>query len=138
LTLPDWDKSLFDGLIMEVSCHEILDRLPPARTAAETSRAAPNTLLLSDGSAGDDSMSFGWVLSLYDGTVLARCSGPAAGHELPFRSEGYGMLSAVRFLFHIFEYCQETRVGLYRFITDNQGLIRRVITSLAYDEPYPK
>jgi hypothetical protein len=60
-TLPDWDKSLFDGLLMEVSCHEILDLLPPARAAADTLHAAPNTLLVSDGSAGNEWMSFGWV-----------------------------------------------------------------------------
>ncbi len=82
-------------------------------------------------------MSFGWVLSSQDGTVLARCSGPAPGHESSFRSEGYGMLSAARFLQHLFEYCHETRAGPFQFITDNQGLIRRVMTSLAYDSPYP-
>jgi hypothetical protein len=120
---------------MEVSCHEILDLLPPARASEDTTLADPNTLLVSDGSAGDELMSFGWVLSLHDGTVLARCSGPAPGHESSFRSEGYGMLSAARFLQHIFEYCHETRAGPFRFITDNQGLIRRVMTSLAYDAP---
>jgi hypothetical protein len=82
-------------------------------------------------------MSFGWVLSLHDNTVLARCSGPAPGHESSFCSVGYGMLSTVRFLQHIFEYCQETLAGPFQFITDNQGLIRRVMTSLAYDDPYP-
>jgi hypothetical protein len=44
------------------------------------------------------------------------------------------MLSAVGFLFSIFKYCQETRIGPYQFITGNQGLIPRVITSLAYDD----
>ncbi len=47
------------------------------------------------------------------------------------------MLSAARFLQHLFEYCHETRAGPFQFITDNQGLIRRVMTSLAYDAPYP-
>jgi hypothetical protein len=132
-TLPDWDKSLFDGLLMKVSCHKI----PPAQASTDTTHAAPYTILVSDGSACDKSMSFGWVLSLHDGTVLARCSGPVPGQELSFRSEGYGMLSEIRFLQHIFEYCHETRAGPFRFITDNQGLIRRAITSLAFDDPYP-
>jgi hypothetical protein len=70
-TLPDWDKSIFDGLLMEVSCHEILDFLPSARASADTRHTAPNTLQVSNGSAGDKSLSFGWVLSLHDGTVLA-------------------------------------------------------------------
>jgi hypothetical protein len=35
------------------------------------------------------------------------------------------------------EYCHETRAAPFRFITDNQGLIRRVMKSLAYDDPYP-
>jgi hypothetical protein len=60
-TLPDWDKSLFDGLIMEVSYHEILNRLPPERAAVDMSRAAPNTLLVSNGSAGKEMMAFSWV-----------------------------------------------------------------------------
>jgi hypothetical protein len=132
-TLSDWDKSLYDGLLMEVSCHEILNLLPPAQVSVDTTHAAPYTLLVSD----DESMSFGWVLSLHDGTVLAQCSGPAPGHESSFRSEGYGMLSTVRFLQHIFEYCHEIGAGPFRFITDNQGLIRRVMTSLVYDDPYP-
>jgi hypothetical protein len=74
---------------------------------------------------------------LHDGTVLAQCSGPAPGHESSLRSEGHGMLSNVRFLQHIFEYCEESRARPFRFITDNQGLIGRVMTSLAYDNPYP-
>ena len=136
-TLPDWDKSLFDGLSMEVSCHDILARFQHTRKYNVQPGSAPYSLLVSDGSAGNNSMSFGWVLSMLDGTVLAKCSTPAPGHESSFQLEGYGMLPAARFLLHLFEYCQDTCAGPYKFITDNLGLIVRVRTSLKHTEPYP-
>ncbi len=70
VTLPDWDKSLSDGLIMEVSCHEILDLLPPARPSSATTPVDTNTLLVSDGTAANESTSFGWLLSPSDAPVL--------------------------------------------------------------------
>ena len=122
---------------MEVSCHEILARFQHVRKDNVQPGSAPYSLLVSDGSAGNNSMSFGWVLSMLDGTVLAKCSTPAPGHKSSFQLEGYGMLPAARFLLHLFEYCQDTCAGPYKFITDNLGLIVRVRTSLKHTKPYP-
>ena len=116
------------------SCYTILDILQ--RNSALRTNPSAN-LFVSDGSASSGSMSFGWVLSTHNGEILIRCSGPAPGKESSFRSEGYGMLSVVRFLFHLFEYCQQTHPGPFRFITDNQGLLTRVQSALQYDDPYP-
>jgi hypothetical protein len=124
--LPEWDRTLFDGLVLVESCYEILERLKNALELANDNGEAPYTLFVSNGSAGDGSMSFRWVLCMQNDITLAQCSGPAPGHESSFRSKGYGMLSAVRFLHHLFEYCQDNFVGPYRFVTDNQGLITRV------------
>ena len=105
--LPEWDRTLFDGLILVDSCYKILERLKSALELADAAGEAPYTLFVSDGSAGNDSMSFGWVLCMQNDITLARCSGPAPGHESSFRSEGYSMLSAVRFLHHLFDSCQD-------------------------------
>jgi hypothetical protein len=47
------------------------------------------------------------------------------------------MLSAVRFLHHVFLFSQDIFIGPYRFVTDNQGLITRVQNQLTYTKSYP-
>ena len=47
------------------------------------------------------------------------------------------MLSAARFLHHLFQFCQDLFVGPYQFVTDNQGLITRVTDRFTYAESYP-
>jgi hypothetical protein len=37
----------------------------------------------------------------------------------------------------MFEYCHKTKAGPFWFITNNQGLIGHIMTSLAYEAPYP-
>jgi hypothetical protein len=133
--LPDWDKSLFNGLIMENSCYNIpalllhLTQLPT--TASRHTHYSSATV--------QQAMvpSFGWALSMLGGRILARCSGPAPGHKFSFQLEGYGMLAAVRFLHYLLIFCQCIFVGPYRFVTDNQGLITRVQDRLTYVKPYP-
>eukprot|EP00957_Ditylum_brightwellii_P092558 7048445-Ditylum_brightwellii.AAC.1 len=52
-------------------------------------------LIASNGSASeqDDTVSFGWKISLLDATTLATHSDPAFGQALLFCTEGYGLLS---------------------------------------------
>ena len=60
-------------------------------------------LNISNRSTFNASMSFGWALSLPDGTCLATCSGPAYGaKQSSFRVEGYNLLSLVHFLHCVF------------------------------------
>jgi hypothetical protein len=81
-TLPDWDRTLFDGLILIKSCYGILlDHLRNALEFADDNGDTLYTLFVSDGSTGDDSIAFSWVLSMLNETILARCSGSAPGHE---------------------------------------------------------
>jgi hypothetical protein len=50
--------------------------------------------------------SFGWSLSLPNGQRLATCSGPVFGIKpTSYRADGYGMLSLLCFLLHLFQYC---------------------------------
>jgi hypothetical protein len=80
ILISEWDKYLFDALIMEYSCYNILSLLKNSLGSTAHGDIAPHSrLLISNGSAGDGSMSFGWALSMLDGRILARCSGPAPG-----------------------------------------------------------
>jgi len=64
----------------------------------------------SDGSVRyDTDGAFGWVLSLPNKVRLATCSGPAFGSNISsYRAEGYGMLSFLRFILRLFQYCDAT------------------------------
>jgi hypothetical protein len=56
--------------------------------------------------AVNQSMTFGWVLSLPTGYHLTTCLGPAPGStQSSFHAEGYGMLLISHFLFHLFHFC---------------------------------
>jgi hypothetical protein len=65
-------KSLFDGLIMMESYFDIIALLKNALQyyADSDGLAPPSSLPVSDGSAGDNAMSFGWVFSKQDGCTL--------------------------------------------------------------------
>jgi hypothetical protein len=83
-------------------------------------------------------MTFGWVIALPNGRRLARCSGPAFGpFGSSFRTEGYGFLSVSRFLFHIQDFCACTDKWVIKMMTDNQGLLTRVMTEMQYETPFP-
>jgi hypothetical protein len=99
--LPEWDRSLFQWLKLLVDPFELL-----ALCTNASSTRGFTLLFVSDGSAGNNSMSFAWVLALPCGKRVATCAGPVFGfRESSYRSEGYGVLSAVRFVFHLFQFC---------------------------------
>lgn len=79
----------------------------------------------SDGSAPASSMSFGWSSAHSGGLRLAECCGPAFGSiSASQRSEGYGLLSAVLFLYHCFIHFQLTlQTWDAEFWSDNKTLI---------------
>eukprot|EP00957_Ditylum_brightwellii_P019206 1448023-Ditylum_brightwellii.AAC.1 len=49
--------------------------------------------IATDGSAGDDTMSFAWKVCNKDEKTLIQHAGPAFGKESSFQSEAYGVLS---------------------------------------------
>jgi hypothetical protein len=56
-------------------------------------------IIATDGSAPTDQGSFAWVISDSSGGRLAQCAGTVqAKHITSYREEGYGILSALRFL----------------------------------------
>eukprot|EP00957_Ditylum_brightwellii_P176612 13451035-Ditylum_brightwellii.AAC.1 len=56
-------------------------------------------LIASDGSSSedDDVMTFGWKIILEGTTLLVHHTGPAFGHAISFRAEGYNFLSVPDF-----------------------------------------
>jgi hypothetical protein len=95
-TLPDWEQDILENVVFHL--------LPFQLAALFESLAldANNPLqiqLVSDGSQIRDQMSFGWAMSTPDGTTLATCAGPGFGPGTSHCAEGYGVLSAVRFVY---------------------------------------
>lgn len=131
--LPEWDRSLFQWLQLLVDPFELLDLCTQASSASGLT-----LLFVSDGSAGNDSMSFAWVLSLPGGKRVATCAGPAFGfRESSYRSEGYGVLSSVRFVYHLFKFCGCPPQWDFKFMADNQGLLTALLQDSTYVEAFP-
>jgi hypothetical protein len=133
-TLDGWEAQLFSQLTMDVDCYAFLN-LVNTQPLDETE---VHLLTMSDGSDDDGAMTFGWIISLPNGNRLARCAGPAFGpYGSSFRAEGYGFLSVARFLVRLQEFCNQTPRWRIQMMTDNQGLLTRVETSLPFPDPFP-
>jgi hypothetical protein len=93
---------------------------------------------VSDGSVLGSHGTFGWAISLPNGTRLATCAGHAFGHKpTSFRAEGYGMLSMLRFLFRLFAFCGEPIPPAIKLFTDNLGLLDRISSSRTQVNEHP-
>eukprot|EP00957_Ditylum_brightwellii_P108046 8243046-Ditylum_brightwellii.AAC.1 len=92
-----------------------------------------------DGSTSkqDNTMSFGWAISLLDSTTLATHSGPAFGHASFFQAEGYGLLSVVCFLYHLQSYTQLSLAHNICIYIDNKGVVTRTNNQIEYEYDYP-
>jgi len=131
--LPEWDRSLFQWLQLLVDPFELLEIC----TLTAVGHAL-TLLFVSDGSAGNNSMSFAWVLALPCGRRVVTCAGPVFGfRESSYRSEGYGVLSAVRFVYHLFKFCNCVPQWRYEYMADNQGLLTAILQDAKYKEAFP-
>eukprot|EP00957_Ditylum_brightwellii_P065854 4994512-Ditylum_brightwellii.AAC.1 len=65
-------------------------------------------LVVTDGSAGDTDMSFGWKNCTTNGDPTAENAGPAFGQASSFCAKGYGVLSALSFFCRAMEYNAST------------------------------
>ena len=92
----------------------------------------------SDGSAAAFEGTYGWVLSLADGTRLAHGAGPVDGHDpRSFRSEGQGMLSIVCLLHQLYRWTRSDFSITGILATDNSGLLTRITKQRALKYPIP-
>ena len=135
-TLQPWEQFLFESVRLEANPHDIvasIDQLP------ENSRL----LAVSDGSQKGSHISYGWVLGSDEGHIYAQHSGHGIGTPTSHRAEGWGMLSAAKFIQHLYLYVtisQDSPAPSPRplsFYSDNQGLIHRINERLRYSVPYP-
>eukprot|EP00957_Ditylum_brightwellii_P078242 5949164-Ditylum_brightwellii.AAC.1 len=65
-------------------------------------------LVVTDGSAEDTDMSFGWKSCTKNGNPIAENAGPAFGQASSFYAEGYELLSALSFFCRAMEYTAST------------------------------
>jgi hypothetical protein len=134
--LPPSERDLFQDLEMFYDCYAFIDLV--SAFDPEYNDLHVQLYNVSDGSAFNTSMSFGWAMSLPDGTRLATCSGPAYGSkQSSFRAEGYGMLSLVRFIHHLSQYCDALPTWKIKLICDNEGLITRLKVAIQYTTSFP-
>ncbi len=132
--LEFWETELFSDLTMMVDCYEFIRMVETQRHRNTDIKL----LTMSDGSDDAGAMTFGWIISLPDGTRLAKCSGPVYGpFGTSFRAEGYGFLSVTRFLFRLSEFCRIKPDWRVKLMTDNLGLITRLEKSLPFSDPFP-
>jgi hypothetical protein len=123
--LEEWETQLLSAITLHFSPYTLAALLEQSTFKA-----------CSDGSAVANEGSFGWVLSLKDGTRLAHGAGLVDGHDpRSFRAEGQGMLSVVCFLRRILEYTGTTNLITGVFATDNTGLIARVESQIKIEYP---
>eukprot|EP00957_Ditylum_brightwellii_P024343 1836464-Ditylum_brightwellii.AAC.1 len=61
-------------------------------------------IVVTDGSAREMDMSFGWKIFTSNGDIITEHMGPALGQALSFQAEGYGVLSALSFFCREMEY----------------------------------
>ena len=89
---------------------------------------ADKFLGVSDGSVRyNKEGAFGWIISLSDGTRLVRCSGPVYGAKpSSYRAECYGMLSLVRFLQLLSEYCGINDLKICNLSSDNLSMLNNI------------
>eukprot|EP00957_Ditylum_brightwellii_P104058 7927543-Ditylum_brightwellii.AAC.1 len=78
-------------------------------------------VVVTDGSAGEIDMSFGWKMCTMNGDIIAEQAGPAFGQASSFRAEGYGVLSALSFFCHAMEYMTSTTALAFQMYLDNEG-----------------
>jgi hypothetical protein len=143
-SLPLWEQDLFSQLDMVYGCFTILDLIdqyPVAEASGspdQLQRQLSSLLAVSDGLSMDGTMTFGWTMSLPNGQRIASCAGPAPGSkDSSFRAEAYGMLSMVRFLFHLFSFCDASQTWQTQLSTDNQPLLKRIMEYQHYKTYFP-
>jgi hypothetical protein len=135
--LPKWEIQLFDSLDMFHPCYDLIDIIS-ANPPDEDQYLDIQLLAISDGSAFDKSMSFGWSMSLLSGQRLATCAGPVPGSkQSSFRAEGYGLLSITRFIHHLFIFCGVRPEWKIQLSSDNDPLIQRIATTRPYTQCFP-
>jgi hypothetical protein len=139
-----WEQDLFSQLEMLFGCYTILNLIAqyPVADASgspdQLQRQLSSLIAVSDGSSMDANMTFGWTMSLPNGQQIAGCSRPTpSSKDSSFRAEAFGMLSMVRFLFHLFSFCDARHTWQIQLSTDNQPLLQQIMEYQRYKTYFP-
>jgi len=131
--LPDWEQQLLTNVEFEYGAHSTMAYLH------ECLEEDQQIYEVSDGSMAQNTTSFGWTIGTKNGQRLVRGSGPGFGPATSHRAEGWGKLSAARFLFHLQIYAERDYPNGLQIvsISDNLGLITSLTKRREYPNPYP-
>eukprot|EP00957_Ditylum_brightwellii_P065333 4955442-Ditylum_brightwellii.AAC.1 len=126
--LEPWDNFLHKDLVLEISVYEI----------AQICQIDAHINISSNSSfiKEENVMTFGWIIINNDKEILAEHAGPAFGQVTSFRVEGYGILSASQFLYHISKYTNQTIKCDMNIYIDDEGIVKRLKDQLAYTHDY--
>jgi hypothetical protein len=129
-SMDPWEYSLFMGLEFGAYEDHVWKHL-----------CTTTCLIATDGSAPTPKGSFAWVLYTEDGTQLVTCNGPAFGEKISsYRAEGYGILSALRFLVNMAKVHQKVNGPTIlppKMLCDNQGIVKTYNNLQNYKHAYP-
>eukprot|EP00957_Ditylum_brightwellii_P118722 9055054-Ditylum_brightwellii.AAC.1 len=78
-------------------------------------------LVITDGSAEEIDMPFGWKICTMNGDIIAEHADPAFGQASSFCVEGYGVLSALSCFHRTMEYTASTTTLAFQMYLDNKG-----------------
>lgn len=122
---PSWIRKL----LRSIRVHDTID------TILEEYNKHGLLLLVSDGTAKDQVMAFGWTLASPDGRRLMIAAGPCSGRSSSLRSKSAGMLSGSLFIGLLFHYMRQPTVNVTS-VSDNLELIWRQQAHQHYSFPY--
>ena len=105
---------------------------------AATISASRMLIIVSDGLARRERMTFGWVLCTNDGTRIVKGHGSCPGRPNSLHGEACGMLAASLFTTLLKQHLGCTFDStVLSFQLDNLELIKRQQEHLSYTHPYP-
>ena len=123
-TLAPWEIDLLQFLQLQQDVFAIMNKMQSGFSAASDGSVLYHT-----------NGSFGWILATNDGERLVQAYGPVRGYRpTSYWAEGYGLLSVLRFLTRMQDYCQipvdETTPWQWTVTSDNISLVE-VINNMA-------
>eukprot|EP00957_Ditylum_brightwellii_P097699 7440905-Ditylum_brightwellii.AAC.1 len=93
-------------------------------------------MVVTDGSAGEINMFFGWKICTMNGDIIDEHSGPVFGQASSLCAECYGVLSALSFFCRTMEYTASTMILVFQMYLNNVGVITRIKKQKTYSNDY--
>ena len=114
--------------------HDLLSHCRQIATQRHITQSISSGTIItcSDGSATSTTASFGFVIATSSGSHLIKGHGPDPGaNPNSFRSEAYGVLATMRWLYHAFCHHTPDSSSVIRHYLDNTSVISRIKWTMA-------